>query len=66
MHRVVELAEELNVPITFDVNLRQDLWDDVQAAREAVYRAFERSCIVKLSDDKLQPLLDATDAEEAA
>jgi fructokinase len=66
VHRAVELAEELDVPVAFDVNLRQHLREDVQSAREAVYPLIERSCIVKLSDDELDPLLDTTDAGEAA
>ncbi|MBV9453630.1 MAG: hypothetical protein JOZ19_05850 [Rubrobacter sp.] len=35
-------------------------------AREAVYPLIEHSCIVKLSDEEVEPLLDTTDAEEAA
>jgi fructokinase len=66
VYRAVELAEELGVSIAFDVNLRQHLWDNVESAREAVYPLIEYSHIVKLSDDELEPLLDTTDAEEAA
>jgi fructokinase len=66
VHRVVELAGELDVPVAFDVNLRRHLWEDMQSAREAVYPLTEHCQIVKLSDDELEPLLDTTDAGEAA
>jgi fructokinase len=66
IHRAAELAEELNVPVAFDVNFREHLWESAEAAREAVDPLFDYSRVVKLSDDELSPLLGTEDAEVAA
>ena len=66
IHRVVELAEELDVPVAFDVNFREHLWESAEAAREVVNPLLDRSQIVKLSDDEISPLLGTQRAEEAA
>jgi fructokinase len=66
IHRAVELAEELDVPVAFDVNLREHLWESAEAAREVVNPLLGRSQIVKLSDDEISPLLGTQRAEEAA
>ncbi|MDQ4083004.1 MAG: carbohydrate kinase [Actinomycetota bacterium] len=66
IHRAAELAGELEVPVAFDVNFREHLWESVEAAREVVEPLIERSQIVKLSDDEISPLLGTEDAAEAA
>ncbi len=66
IHRAAELAEELDVPLAFDVNFREHLWESAEDAREAVDPLLDRSRIVKLSDDELPPLLGTEDVEEAA
>jgi len=66
IYRAVELAEELDVPVAFDVNFREHLWESAEAAREVVNPLLERSQIVKLSDDEISPLLGTQRAEEAA
>jgi fructokinase len=66
IHRAVELAEELRVPVAFDVNFREHLWESAEAAREVVNPLLDRSQIVKLSDDEISPLLGTQRAEEAA
>ncbi len=66
IHRAVELADELEVPVAFDVNLREHLWESAEAAREAIAPLLGRSRIVKVSDDELPPLLGTEDVEEAA
>jgi fructokinase len=66
IHRAVELAEKLDVPVAFDVNLREHLWESAEAAREVVNPLLDRSQIVKLSDDEISPLLGTQRAEEAA
>jgi fructokinase len=64
--RIAELAREHDVPVAFDVNFREHLWESAQAAREAVDPLLDLSTIVKLGDDELPPLLDTDDIEEAA
>jgi len=65
-HRIVELARELDVPVAFDVNFREHLWESAEDAREAVEPLLDLSTIVKLGDDELSPLLGTEDVEEAA
>ena len=65
-HRIAELAREHEVPVAFDVNFREHLWEGREAAREAVDPLLDLSTIVKLGDDELEPLLGTDDADEAA
>jgi fructokinase len=48
------------------VNLREHLWESLDAAREAVDPLLDLSTIVKMGDDELSPLLGTQDVEEAA
>ena len=66
IREAARLARELDLPVAFDVNFREHLWESAEAAREAVDPLFDYSRIVKLSDDELSPLLGTEDAEEAA
>jgi fructokinase len=61
-----KLAADAGVPVAFDVNFREHLWENVKAARQTVDPLFDLSHIVKLSDDELAPLLDVESPEEAA
>ncbi len=65
-HRIAELANDHDVPIAFDVNFREHLWENTEVAREAVDPLLDLSTIVKLGDDELSPLLATQDVEEAA
>lgn len=66
IHAAATIARELDVPVAFDVNLREHLWPDPQAARDAVDSLLDLSTVVKLGDDELAPLLGTDDPEEAA
>ena len=65
-HRIADLARRLDVPLAFDVNLREHLWESLDAAREAVDPLLDLSTIVKMGDDELSPLLGTENVEEAA
>jgi fructokinase len=65
-HRIAELAREHDVPVAFDVNFREHLWEGREAAREAVDPLLDLSTIVKLGDDELEPLLGTDDVDGAA
>ena len=65
-HRIARLAREHDVPVAFDVNFREHLWEGREAAREAVDPLLDLSTIVKLGDDELEPLLGTDDIDEAA
>ncbi len=64
--RFAEFAGEMGVPVAFDVNFRECLWEEPEAAREAVEPLLDLSSIVKLSDDELPPILGVGAPEEAA
>ena len=64
--RFAELANEMDVAVAFDVNLRANLWDSLDAFREAVHPLIELSSVLKLSEDELGPVLGVHDAGEAA
>jgi fructokinase len=66
VHRAADLAEELNVPLAFDVNFRGHLWKSPEAAREVVDPLLDRSQVIKMGDDELSPMLGTEDPQEAA
>ena len=66
IHRAADLAEELDVPLAFDVNFREHLWKSPEAAREVVDPLLDRSRIIKMGDDELSPMLGTEDPREAA
>jgi fructokinase len=63
---IAELAREMDIPVAFDVNFREHLWESAEVAREEVDPLLDLSTIVKLGDDELSPLLGTDDVEEAA
>jgi fructokinase len=65
IHRAADLAEELDVPLAFDVNFREHLWKSPEAAREVVDPLLDRSRIIKMGDDELSPMLGIEDPQEA-
>jgi fructokinase len=66
VHEISRLAASREVPVAFDVNLRVHLWESAGAARAAVDPLLDRSTIVKMGDDELEPLLGRPAPEEAA
>jgi fructokinase len=64
--KFAELARELDIPVAFDVNLREHLWESLETARKTIEPMLDISTVVKLSDDELSPVLGAKNAEEAA
>ena len=64
--KFAELARELDIPVAFDVNLREHLWESLETARKTIEPMLDLSTVVKLSDDELSPVLGAKNAEEAA
>jgi fructokinase len=61
-----KLAADADIPVAFDVNFREHLWETVEKARETIDPLFELSRSVKLSDDEISPLLGVDGEEEAA
>src|SRR5918994_5598376 len=65
-HKCAELAKEMEIPVAFDVNLREHLWESVETAREAAEPLLDLSTVIKLSEDELPPVLGTEDPGEAA
>ena len=61
-----ELANEMDVAVAFDVNLRADLWDSLDAFREAVEPMLDLSTVIKLNEDELSPVLGTANPGAAA
>ena len=66
IHHAAELAGEMDVPVAFDVNFREHLWESLEVARETVDPLLDLSDIVKLGHEELEPLLGTGDNDEAA
>ena len=66
IQKAAELAGESGVPVAFDVNFREHLWESTGAARQTVEPLLDLSDIVKLGHEELGPLLGTEDNEEAA
>ena len=61
--KAIEIARRKGGIISFDPNLRFNLWDDAQALKKAVQEFIPLSDIVKLSDEELEFVTGHTDAE---
>ena len=62
----VDAARGHGLHVSFDANLRLDLWPTADAAREAIIEGIERATIVKLSDDELEFLTGSRDPSVSA
>ncbi|MCR4689962.1 MAG: carbohydrate kinase [Lachnospiraceae bacterium] len=50
----LELAKKSNALISFDPNIREPLWDDMEQARRAVYTGLYYCDILKISDNEIE------------
>jgi fructokinase len=64
--KFAELANEMDVAVAFDVNLRANLWDSLDAFREAVEPMLDLSTVIKLNEDELSPVLGTANPGAAA
>lgn len=58
----VDAARAAHRMVSFDANLRLDLWPDADTARAAIRAGAARATIVKLSDEELEFLTGSADA----
>ena len=63
--RAIEYARNNGALISFDPNLRFQLWDDKEALRETVRKFTPLSDILKISDEELEFITGETDIEKA-
>src|SRR5699024_9517510 len=64
--QAVKIAKEAGALLRFDVNLREDVWDDVNVARERIEKALTYVDVVKFSEEELTFLTGETDVEKGA
>ena len=64
--KFAQLAIEMDVPVAFDVNLREHLWKSLDEFREAIEPILDLATVIKLSADELAPVLGTEDPEEGA
>lgn len=57
----INYARENNGIISFDVNLRFQLWDDLNLLKDTIEEFLDYADIVKVSDDELSFVCDTTD-----
>ncbi|MGN0159271.1 MAG: carbohydrate kinase [Brotaphodocola sp.] len=64
--RLIEMAQEKGVLISFDPNLRFSLWEDIGDLKRTVREFLPCADIVKISDEELEFITGHTDIEQAA
>ncbi|OIN67565.1 ribokinase [Exiguobacterium sp. KRL4] len=64
--RAIEMAKAQNVPISYDPNLRESLWADLDAARSTIRSVLPDAQIVKLAEEELIFLTGQTNLDEGA
>lgn len=62
--RAIQIAEQAEILISFDPNLRLPLWDSMQEARQQVLYGMEHCRILKISDNEIQWLTGKEDFTE--
>jgi len=63
--KAIEYAKNAEKIITFDPNLRESLWDDLEDAKTQILWGLGQADIVKISDDEVKFLWDCNEHEGA-
>lgn len=63
--KAVAYAKSKGKLITFDPNLREPLWDDLEEAKKQILWGLEQCDVVKISDNEIEFLFGCTPAEGA-
>lgn len=63
--RLIQMAMEKNVLISFDPNLRFSLWNDLNQLKETVNEFIPYADILKISDEELEFITGYANTEEA-
>jgi len=64
--QAVKIAREAGLLISFDPNLRLNLWPDADAARTAMQSGWSLAHVIKVSEEELEFLSQTADLAEAA
>ncbi len=62
--KAIKLAKDKGLIVSFDPNLRESLWDDLQNAKEQMEYGMEYCDILKISDNELQFVTGIEDYDE--
>ena len=62
----IQCAKDAGVLISFDPNLREPLWDNLEDARRAIEYGMEQCDILKISDNELEFMTGMQDYDEGA
>lgn len=62
--KAVEFAKEKGLLISFDPNLRESLWDNMDDAKEAISWGMKHCDILKISDNEVEFMTGLSDMEE--
>lgn len=63
--KAVEIAENTGCIISFDPNLRENLWDNLEIAREKIQYGLKHCDILKISDNEIKWLTGETNFDKA-
>jgi fructokinase len=63
--KAIKIAQSKKLLISFDPNLRKNLWDDLSKAKEAFIEGFKVCNVLKIADNELQWFTGIEDLEEA-
>lgn len=63
--KLVDMAKQQNIMISFDPNVRLNLWESEQACRSAILEFLPDADILKVSDEELEFISGYTKIEEA-
>lgn len=64
--QAVKIAKDAGALLSFDMNLREDVWDDVDMARARMKKALTYVDVVKFSEEEITFLTGETDVEKGA
>lgn len=62
----IKVAQENGVLISFDPNLREPLWNDLNDAKKEIEYGLSKCNILKISDNEIEFLLNHSDYDKAA
>lgn len=62
--KAIELAKEKGMLVSYDPNLRLDLWSSSEMAKEAIISTIPSADILKISEEELEFLTGSTNLEE--
>jgi fructokinase len=62
-HRAIDAAIEAGLLVSYDPNLRLNLWPDAPAAKEGIMSCWEKANVIKVSEDELHFLSGESDLD---